>query len=168
MKVILGLLALTFVVFFGASDFGSGGFSGRQADTVVEVEKVSYSLNQVSKEFNKQILKTGFTINSLPDRMTKGFVVFSVLLTIITIFTRFSGSDIYLPDQWSLDTPHPIYGNETHIRVQFYSYWGLKKDNHRLHWDEVERWWYYNQKTTDLIDGVDSTYISQIQYYKIQ
>tara|TARA_B100000029_G_scaffold487185_1_gene542460 strand:+ start:1206 stop:3182 length:1977 start_codon:yes stop_codon:yes gene_type:complete len=55
MKVILGLLALTFVVFFGASDFGSGGFSGRQANTVVEVEKVSYSLNQVSKEFNKQI-----------------------------------------------------------------------------------------------------------------
>ena len=52
MKVVLGLLALTFVVFFGASDFGGGG---RQVNTVVEVDDVNYSLDQVSKEFNKQI-----------------------------------------------------------------------------------------------------------------
>ena len=46
MKVVLGLLALTFVVFFGASDFGGGG---RQVNTVVEVDDVNYSLDQVSK-----------------------------------------------------------------------------------------------------------------------
>jgi peptidyl-prolyl cis-trans isomerase D len=56
MKIILGLLALTFVVFFGSSNFsGSGGHSGRNTNAVLEVDNVDYSLNQVGREFNVQI-----------------------------------------------------------------------------------------------------------------
>lgn len=58
MKTILGVLALTFVVFFGSSNFGgSGGHSGsgRNANSVVEVADIDYSLNQVGREFNVQI-----------------------------------------------------------------------------------------------------------------
>jgi peptidyl-prolyl cis-trans isomerase D len=59
MKIILGLLALTFVVFFGASDFGGGrqggGLSGRSANSVVEVADVDFSITQVSREYNAQI-----------------------------------------------------------------------------------------------------------------
>jgi len=56
MKVILSLLALTFVVFFGSSNFGgSGGTSSRVANSVIEVDDVDYSLRQISREFNDQI-----------------------------------------------------------------------------------------------------------------
>ena len=98
--------------------------------------------------------------------MKEGLLILCVFFTIFKIFDGFSGSDIYLPDQYS-DIPHPIYGNETEIRVVFYSYWGLKRDDSRLHWDDVEGWWYTYHKRTDLIDGVDSTWISQVPYYKL-
>jgi len=56
MKVILSLLALTFVIFFGSSNFGgSGGTSSRVANSVIEVDDVDYSLRQISREFNDQI-----------------------------------------------------------------------------------------------------------------
>lgn len=58
MKTILGLLALTFVVFFGASDFGGGhggGQGGRNTNAVVEVDDVDLSLNQIGREFNSQL-----------------------------------------------------------------------------------------------------------------
>ena len=58
MKVVLGLLALTFVVFFGASDFGGGhggGHGSRNTNAVVEVDDVDYSLHQVGRAFNSQI-----------------------------------------------------------------------------------------------------------------
>lgn len=56
MKIILSALALTFVVFFGSSNFGgSGGTSNRVTNSVVEVADVDYSLNQISREFNVQI-----------------------------------------------------------------------------------------------------------------
>jgi len=59
MKTILGLLALTFVVFFGASDFGGGrhggGSSGRNANSVVEVADVNFTLNQIGREYNAQL-----------------------------------------------------------------------------------------------------------------
>jgi len=88
-----------------------------------------------------------------------------VLFTIFKIFSGFNGSDIYLPYQHT-DTLHPIYGNETEIRVVSYSYWGLKKEDDRLHWNDEEKWWYTYQKRTDLIDGVDSTWISMVPYYR--
>jgi hypothetical protein len=107
--------------------------------------------------------------------MKEGLLTLCVFFTIFKIFDGFSGSDIYLPDQY--DNPHPIYGNETEIRVQFYSYWGLKKEDDRLHWNDDEGWWYTNQPRTheehtdNLTDcpfnGVDTTYISQIHYYKL-
>ena len=55
MKTILGLLALTFVVFFGSSNFGGrqGGInSNRNTNAVVEVGNLDFSLNQVAREFN--------------------------------------------------------------------------------------------------------------------
>lgn len=59
MKTILGVLALTFVVFFGSSNFGGGGHSGgsggRNTNSVVEVADVDFTLNQVGREFNVQI-----------------------------------------------------------------------------------------------------------------
>ncbi|NNE82965.1 MAG: hypothetical protein HKN28_03245 [Alphaproteobacteria bacterium] len=60
MKIILGLLALTFVVFFGSSDFGGGGHggghnAGRNANAVVEIDNLDFSLRQVGNEFNTQI-----------------------------------------------------------------------------------------------------------------
>jgi len=88
-----------------------------------------------------------------------------VLFTIFKIFSGFNGSDIYLPDKYT-DIPHPIYGNETEVRVTFYSYWGLKKEDNRLHWNDVEKWWYTYQERTDLIEGVDSTWISMVPYYR--
>ena len=55
MKIILGLLALTFVVFFGSTDFGGRGGSSDSADTVVEVDDINYSLREISREFNLQL-----------------------------------------------------------------------------------------------------------------
>lgn len=59
MKTILGLLALTFVVFFGSSNFGGGGGgghnAGRNANAVVEIDNLDFSLRQVGNEFNTQI-----------------------------------------------------------------------------------------------------------------
>ncbi len=58
MKIVLGLLALTFVVFFGASDFGGGhggGQSSRNTNALLEVDNVDFSLHQIGREFNSQI-----------------------------------------------------------------------------------------------------------------
>ena len=55
MKIILGLLALTFVVFFGSTDFGGRGGSSDSADAVVEVDDINYSLREISREFNLQL-----------------------------------------------------------------------------------------------------------------
>ena len=59
MKAVLGVLALTFVAFFGGSNFGGGGHgggqSGRNTNAVVEVGDVDYSLHQVGRAFNRQI-----------------------------------------------------------------------------------------------------------------
>ncbi len=60
MKTILGLLALTFVVFFGSSNFGGGGGHGGghnrgNTNAVVEVGDLDFSLRQVSIEFNNQL-----------------------------------------------------------------------------------------------------------------
>ena len=55
MKIILGLLALTFVVFFGSTDFGGRGGGSNNTDAVVEVDDINYSLRQISREFNLQL-----------------------------------------------------------------------------------------------------------------
>ena len=58
MKIILGLLALTFVVFFGASDFGGGhggGHSARNTNAVLEVDDVDFSLHQIGREYDQQL-----------------------------------------------------------------------------------------------------------------
>ena len=96
--------------------------------------------------------------------MKELLLMICVPFTIFKIFSGFSGSDIYLPDR-DTDNPHPIYGNETDIIVQFYSYWGHKRDDYRLHWDDGEKWWYTYQKVTYPIDGVDSTWMSKSPYY---
>ncbi len=58
MKVILGALALTFVLFFG-TDFGGGGGHGGGAHSgsasVVEVGDTNFTVHQVGREFNDQI-----------------------------------------------------------------------------------------------------------------
>ena len=60
MKGILGLLALTFVVFFGSTNFGGGrGQSSRNTNAVVEVGNLDFSLNQVAREFNVRIRLPG-------------------------------------------------------------------------------------------------------------
>ncbi|HCP01124.1 MAG TPA: hypothetical protein DIT35_06500 [Rhodospirillaceae bacterium] len=58
MKVILGALALTFVVFFG-SDIG-GGRGGNQngAGPVVEVGNTNFTVHQIGRELNDQIQRT--------------------------------------------------------------------------------------------------------------
>lgn len=56
MKIILGLLALTFVVFFGNSFVGSGGgFFGGGNTAIVEVGDVGYTAYDISEEFGRQI-----------------------------------------------------------------------------------------------------------------
>ena len=58
MKIILGLLALTFVVFFGVSDFGGGhggGQGSRNTNAVLEVADVDFSLHQIGREYNQQL-----------------------------------------------------------------------------------------------------------------
>lgn len=55
MKTILGVLALSFVVFFGATDFGGGRGGGRNANAVVEVADLDFSLRDVSNEYNVQL-----------------------------------------------------------------------------------------------------------------
>ncbi len=54
MKIILGLLALTFVVFFG-TDFGGGGHGGSGASSVVEVGDQNFTVHQVGRAFNEEI-----------------------------------------------------------------------------------------------------------------
>ncbi|MEP4886288.1 MAG: SurA N-terminal domain-containing protein, partial [Alphaproteobacteria bacterium] len=57
MKVILGALALTFVLFFG-TDFGGGGGHGggtSGASSVVEVGDTNFTVHEVGREFNDQI-----------------------------------------------------------------------------------------------------------------
>ncbi|MDH3737643.1 MAG: SurA N-terminal domain-containing protein, partial [Alphaproteobacteria bacterium] len=89
MKTILGLLALTFVVFFGSSNFGGGhggGHSGRNTNAVVEVGHLDYTLNQVAREFNvlaAQISQSsGQTINLASP--LAGTVLDQALHTMIT------------------------------------------------------------------------------------
>lgn len=53
MKVILGALALTFVLFFGTDFGGGGGHSG--ATPVVEVGETNFTAHQISRELNDQI-----------------------------------------------------------------------------------------------------------------
>jgi len=55
MKTILGLLALTFVLFFGTSNFGGGRQGVGNTNAVVEVGNLDFSLNQVGREFNSQM-----------------------------------------------------------------------------------------------------------------
>ncbi len=58
MKTILGLLALTFVIFFGSSDFGGGhggGQGGRNTNSVVEVGDIDFSLHQVGRAYSVQL-----------------------------------------------------------------------------------------------------------------
>jgi peptidyl-prolyl cis-trans isomerase D len=58
MKSILALLALTFVVFFGSSNFGGGhggGHGGRNTNAVVEVGDIDFSLHQVGRAYNVQL-----------------------------------------------------------------------------------------------------------------
>lgn len=54
MKVILGALALTFVLFFG-TDFGGGGGRTSGATYVVEVGETNYTVQEVGRELNNQI-----------------------------------------------------------------------------------------------------------------
>jgi len=88
MKVILGVLALTFVVFFGSSNFsGSGGNSGRNANSVVEVADMDFTLNQVSREFNAQIQQISQASGQQIDPQSP--IAASVLeQTISTLVTR--------------------------------------------------------------------------------
>lgn len=53
MKIILSLLALTFVVFFGNSFVGSGGSGG--AGSIVEVGDVSYNAYDINRAFGDRI-----------------------------------------------------------------------------------------------------------------
>ena len=91
MKTILGLLALTFVVFFGSSNFGGsghgGGQSGRNTNAVLEVDNLDYSLNQVSREFNLQMQQISQASGRQIDLQSP--IASSVLeQTISTIVTR--------------------------------------------------------------------------------
>ena len=92
MKTILGLLALTFVVFFGSSNFGgggghSGGQSGRNTNSVVEVGKLDYSLQQISREFNAQMRQISQASGQQIDPQSP--IAVSVLdQTVATIVTR--------------------------------------------------------------------------------
>ena len=55
MKVILGALALTFVVFFGGDIGGRGGGSHSGAASVVEVGDTNFTVHQIGRELNDQI-----------------------------------------------------------------------------------------------------------------
>ncbi|MCZ6453429.1 MAG: SurA N-terminal domain-containing protein, partial [Alphaproteobacteria bacterium] len=87
MKTILGLLALTFVVFFGSTNFGGSGNSGRNTNAVVEVGNVDFSLNQVSREFNSQIRQISQSSGQQVDLQSP---IAAVVLnqTISTLVTR--------------------------------------------------------------------------------
>jgi peptidyl-prolyl cis-trans isomerase D len=54
MKIFLGTLALTFVLFFG-TDFGGGGGSGGSTTSVLEVGDESFSVQQVTRQFNEEV-----------------------------------------------------------------------------------------------------------------
>lgn len=72
MKVILGALALTFVLFFG-TDFGGGGVHGggtSGATPVVEVGDTNYTAHQVQREFNEQIQRTAQFTGRQLDQQT--------------------------------------------------------------------------------------------------
>ena len=91
MKTILGLLALTFVVFFGSSNFGGGGGhgggqGGRNTNAVVEVDSLDYTLNQVAREFNvlsQQIAQSSGQSIDLQSPLAAG-VLDQALSTMIT------------------------------------------------------------------------------------
>lgn len=57
MKVILGALALTFVLFFGTDFGGGGGHGGGSSATtsVVEVGETNFTVHQIGRELNEQI-----------------------------------------------------------------------------------------------------------------
>lgn len=63
MKGILIILALTFVVFFGTTDFGGG----RDANTAIEVGDVTYSVQEVSREFNDSVQDLSARVGSRVD-----------------------------------------------------------------------------------------------------
>ncbi|MBO6781858.1 MAG: SurA N-terminal domain-containing protein [Alphaproteobacteria bacterium] len=71
MKIILGLLALTFVVFFG-SDFGGGGHGGGSsgASSVVEVGDQNFTIHQVSRAFNEEIRQVSARTGQRIDQET--------------------------------------------------------------------------------------------------
>lgn len=57
MKIILGALALTFVLFFG-TDFGGGGGhggGGGSPNSVLEVGEQNFTVHQVGREFNQEV-----------------------------------------------------------------------------------------------------------------
>lgn len=68
MKVILGALALTFVVFFG-SDFG-GSRHGTGSQPVVEVGDTAFTAQQVGREFNQQIQNASARVGQQIDVRT--------------------------------------------------------------------------------------------------
>ena len=90
MKTILGLLALTFVVFFGSSNFGGGrhggGQSGRNTNSVVEVGDVDFSLRQVGRAYNFQLQQisraTGQQID--PQSPIAGALLDQAVSTLVT------------------------------------------------------------------------------------
>lgn len=63
MKGILIILALTFVVFFGTTDFGGG----RDANTAIEVGEVTYTIQEVGREFNDRVQQLSARVGSRVD-----------------------------------------------------------------------------------------------------
>lgn len=56
MKIILGALALTFVLFFGTDFGGSGGQSGGGSNaSVLEVGDQNFTIHEVGREFNQEV-----------------------------------------------------------------------------------------------------------------
>ena len=56
MKIILGALALTFVLFFGTDFGGGGGNSGGGSPTsVLEVGDQNFTVHEVGREFNQEV-----------------------------------------------------------------------------------------------------------------
>src|SRR5690554_1461639 len=64
MKAILVVLALTFVIFFGSTDFGGGG---RDQGSAIEVGDISFSVREIGQEFNEQVRDLSMRVGSRVD-----------------------------------------------------------------------------------------------------